>query len=488
MNNSITNISRTLITWWVQAVKDFYTVEKPDKLTRKGWLQSVDYFSNVHFSDTEAVIAIGGEAKKKPKYPSSTIAQMALWALRKQAEYELPITIALNLAPALEFNEISKKSFYSEKEQRSRIISDLKLFGATPAEVARVRFDLSTQNPKYLNLIQSIKSGDMKVFPLYEKLFSVFGRDTEFTQDIERCIPEQVKNGEWDSSFHYALIEIHEIIEAYKKGQRIKIGYEREKLYDEVFLKILDGKYPELLDITRELNGQQSEEKAPRWDELFGSVYWDERADRNSTRLREKLIYKKRLQQLLYATPVIVWLIVWWEYHQYRMSQVREQAYRAALWNQGAGVLVEFNQIDNLNQKAKWLDYTVNFFPWRGVVYEWKDKKVKAMQDVGSSIAISLADYVYGKIETTNDIEIHNNKSTLIASRWVSLEIAKMLEEEKFEKYIMSYNFDSGFLSKEFYNEMVGDPRFAKIFKLYTGEDWKNTPEFKNKVFYWYSK
>lgn len=493
MDNSITNIPRTLINWWIQAVKDFYTVEKPDNLTRKWWLQSVDYFSNMHFCDTEAVIAIGGEAKKKPKYPSSTIAQMTLWALRKQGDYELPITIALNLAPALGFNEMDKKDFYSEKEQQSRIIRDLKTFGATLAELTRVRFDLSTQNPKYLDMIGSIKSGNMWAFPLYKKLLDAFEKDTKFSQDIWQCIPEQVKtNGQWESSFHYALIEIHEIIEAYKKGQRIKIGYKREKLYDRVFVNILDGAYEELLDITRELNHQQNWGGILKWNQLFGSVYWDERADRNSMRLREKLINKKICRQILYATPVIISMILWWKYHQYEMEKVKEKAYRDVLWEQRSKMSDEFHDLDELNKSAKWLDYTEKFYTVGGfrITYEWRDIRIKAIEEVSKSIAMSLDDYRnrgkdFGDIK---NLKTHVSRQRHMESRFVSLEMAKILEEDTFKEYIARHDFNSTGLSDEFYNDITEDLRFAKIFKLYTGEDWEDTPEFKKKVFYYYGK
>lgn len=490
MDNSITNIPRTLITWWIQAVKDFYAVEKPDKLTRKWGLESVDYFSNVHFCDTEAVIAIGGEAKKKPKYPSSTIAQMALWALRKQGEYELPITIALNLAPALGFNEMDKKDFYSEKEQQSRIIRDLKTFGATPAELARVRFDLSTQNPKYLDMIGSIKSGNMWAFPLYKKLLDAFEKDMKFTQDIRQCIPEQVKtNGQWDSSFHYALIEIHEIIEGYKKGQRIKIGYERERLYDKIFLGILDGEYAELLDITKELNNQRDGEKSLKWNQLFWSVYWGKKADHNSMRLREKLTNKKKLKQFLYATSVAVSIILWWEYYQHEMEQVKKEAYKETLWKQCLD-RHDFTEIEELTKKAKWLDYTFNFYSGVGVVYQWKDVRVKAIQSASENIAISLEEHTRKEkyLDDIKILEAYTSSERYIKYRWASLELAKIVEEEKFGEYIKRYNFDSAILPKGFYDDITSDPRFAIIFKRYTGEDWKNTPEFKKKVFHWYDR
>lgn len=418
---------------------------------------------------------------------------MALWALRKQGDYELPITIALNLAPALEFNEMNQEEFYSEKEQQSRIIRDLKIFGATQAELGRVRFDMSTQNPKYLDLVHSIKSGDVWAFPLYKKLLDAFEGNVKFAQDIRRCIPEQVKTGgQWSPSFHYALIEIHEIIEAYKKGQKIKIGYERERLYDQVFVSILNGEYEDLLDITKELNSQYDQEGGLKWNQLFWSVYWSKKADHNSMRLREKLIGKKRLTQVLYATPLVVLAIVWWEYHRYEIDQTREQAYKEALWDQGMSTSKEFSALQELNKQAKQFDYvmSISTMSWFHIGYEWKDVKIKAMEEIGMSVALSIEGYVHEgeDLQDVGKLKDYTSSKRHIMRRWISLEIMNILEEERFEKYALGYDFDSGWLSSEFYDDMTKDPRFAKIFELYTLEKWQDTPEFKKKVFYWYGK
>ena len=74
------------------------------------------------------MIAIGGEGRTDAFYPSETIAQMALWTVRKQKSDFLPIVISLNLAPALHINGIPKKAFYPELEQKGRILENMRLF------------------------------------------------------------------------------------------------------------------------------------------------------------------------------------------------------------------------------------------------------------------------------------------------------------------------------------------------------------------------
>lgn len=99
---------------------------------------------------------------------------MALWAMRQKEDFGSTVTVSLNLAPALKFNGIDESRFYSEKEQKERIILDMLLMGASAGEIERIRFQLSTENQGYLSLLDSISQGDIEDHRLYRWLHEEF--------------------------------------------------------------------------------------------------------------------------------------------------------------------------------------------------------------------------------------------------------------------------------------------------------------------------
>ncbi|EKE27939.1 MAG: hypothetical protein ACD_3C00123G0005 [uncultured bacterium (gcode 4)] len=310
----------SLISWWVKEVKNSLTAEKPHELTKNWGLFNVDIYAKHNIEQCLAVIAIWWEEKEKPIYPSHTIAQMALWTIRKQAKFDLYLTISLNLSPWLIFNEIDKDAYYSEREQRDKIIKDMVWMGATKDELSKVKFELSSQNHPYLDLVNSIKTDRLDEYPIYKKLKIAYLSWGEFEKDILRCVPKKVKSTKDDDlTYNYALIEINQIIEDYRKWLSIKIWFKREKLYDQIFINILNGKYGELLWLTDVLNPEY-DWKRKKWNEMFGSIHWDERADENSKKLKLKHVTKTRLKQILYSVPFLVALAVWW-WKMHRMHQ-----------------------------------------------------------------------------------------------------------------------------------------------------------------------
>jgi hypothetical protein len=83
----------------LESIREYASADAPENLSKKSGLKAVDRFANAHFKTVPAVIAIGGEKCSEAFYPSETVAQMALWTLRKQGS-GLPLTVSLNLAPA----------------------------------------------------------------------------------------------------------------------------------------------------------------------------------------------------------------------------------------------------------------------------------------------------------------------------------------------------------------------------------------------------
>ncbi|MDD2487679.1 MAG: hypothetical protein PHS92_04910 [Candidatus Gracilibacteria bacterium] len=477
----------TLISGGAKAVRDSFVAEKPDELTKNGGLHSVDIFSKHNIEDSLAVIAIGGESKNKPRYPSSTIAQMALWTIRKQGKSELPVTISLNISPGLIFNEIDKDLFYSEKEQRERIIKDMSRMGATKEEFDRVKFELSSQNPPYLSLIGSIQKGSLNDFPLYKALHDAFLEGGEFSKDIKRCIPEQVKsNGNNEITFHYALIEIYQIIEDYKKGLKIKIGYKREKLYDQIYINILNGNYPELLNISDSIN-PINENGRTKGNELFGSVHWDERADENSKKLRLKNIAQTRFKQLLFATPIVISTIIGGGYfYKASYEKMKKNAILEVKFSELRKNSDKFRIIDELNKTAKGFDYKLKNSEYTlSSIYEGNDYKLGNIMHISSNIALYIIDVNQSIVNDQGMIYDKYNKprERSIQSRWLELEIANIISEKAYDKYVSHYDILRDVIHSDLLSILGNDARFSQIFEISTGEKWTNTQEQKLEVF-----
>lgn len=281
----------------------------------------------------------------------------------------------------------------------------------------------------------------------------------------------------------YALYEICKIIGFYQNGQRIKIGHERENLYDQIFKNLLDGEYPSLLPVTEELNPLKSGEPRKPSSEIWGTAYWNARADENATRLLENRLVERFLRIGRIAVPVVALSLLaggaWHKKQSEEAELAAERAHMTELYERSKTVQAILDGV----AKKKTLEYeqvVTTTVDW--MVFKGKDALEISILTKSEHVAYALISYRQKKTLGEDRYQasvVDMSEATSLSIRGLAPAIEQILRQEQYTLEKMRYVFQDGATVAE----LEKDPKFLSFFQTFVGEPYEATPEYRKRVF-----
>lgn len=431
--------------------------------------------------------------KEKNIYNPISVAKTALLILRNQSKKQKRIWVKESWLIIKIYSQVWKilnqneKNLIDEKEQIKNIKFCLKNeLWATLEEINLIKFETVEKNRNELKKIFNWEKTENRIF---SELNNLFNENELFQQDVLKTIPKGLKeknNFSEEKAKNYCLYQLSETIIEFKKWNNIKIWYEREYIYDNVFIKILNWEFKELNEITNELN--------PEWkkaSEIFWTIRWTEKFAKNSQeifngnkKIRKYIKYFRWwIISLLTLTSLgIYW---YWEYQNYQKNLELEKKKEKFSKNLNKSIKKWDIFSKFLDEKYWKQNWNVKFkrYPER---FEWEDAYKSKAENLSFFITTDLWEYIWKKWIRKVNKDKYN--ADYIYSETLTNSEFEYIQKEIFEILIKAPEEKRSYLEitnvrKNIMKYLKNNPDFKYLFENFT---WENIENLDKNFFKYY--
>lgn len=450
----------------------------------KEWLLWID---NSLLWKTWAVLMIWWESidsdTQNNIYDSISVAKTALQVLRKQQKIQTRfwtkltgIKIKLCWEAKRRINWLSY-AILSDKEQEKRIKKALIELWTKKEEMALIEFESLKDDQNILSLLELSAQNNESENNDYNCLLKAFEVNERFKNSVLRSVPQKIKDLWIQSQVkNYALVQLITMINEFEKWNWIKVWYEREDLYDEIFASILNWSYPELIWITNRLN---QEHRKP--SELFKTIRWTSdfaKKARETYRLNQSV--KKLRWMALWIWLSIASAIPWWILLDRQLIRIEEtqniEEARMKFGNTLKKRLVDKSENEFMD-KAYWRNrWDAKYWFWPEW-YRWKDSWKAYAESLSFWVVDRLSKYIEkNNIKTPTDNQYDENHITSRVLTQMEYELFKNIIfevllniPEEFRQYIWWWSFNSVIVEY-----LINNPKFQYFFHEFTDQNIKD--------------